>query len=176
MLSNFVQSFLFYTKHFELLDIIVFIWFGVLIVLFYFLGFLLFKKSLILSFFILLLSTILIFIAPFFIKKYINSATRTIKVELLSTKQLQYTDTFIIHANIANLSKKDLFTCKAYIYLYTPLKNKYAKHLSWIRSPLIIKKDLSLSLQKAQNSDFTITLDNTRLLKDTNLTIDAECY
>lgn len=176
MLTNSLNSLLAYINHFEIADYMAFIWFLILSFLFLILGILLLRRYTLTGLFIVFVVLVIICIGPFVIKYYLNSSIRKSEANITDTKQLAFSDTFILQGNVKNLSKKIFSTCRVYIGFYKHSKSSlkqfandlkpYKKRIHIMKKPLDINKSV----------DFRIVFENFRLPKDINITAISECY
>lgn len=176
MLSSSFSSFLYYFNHFELTDYMAFIWFLTLAFLFLILGIILLRRYTILGFMIIFTVIVICVAGPFTIKWYLNNALREVKTQISSTKQLNFSDTFIIEGNITNLSKRDFSTCKLYIGIYKFSKNKYKQYINELKPARKYTKNIDKILQKNQTTDFKFVLNDFKISPDVNITALSECY
>ncbi len=176
MLTNTIGSILYHFHHLELWDYLAFVWFFALVFLFVLLGFMLLRRHLLMGFLILTVMIIIAFVGPFFLKFYLNDTIRKNKVEIVSAKQLHFSDTFIIKGTLTNLSKQNFSTCKIYIGFYAHSKNKYKQYINDIFPYAKVTKKFDKSIQKGQSADFKHVLNNFKIKKDANLSAVAECY
>ncbi len=165
-----------YVNHLEMADYLAFTWVMVLSFLFLMLGIMLLKRLTFLSVGLMLIAFMGIFVAPFGIKWYFNDNLRKTQTTIKTTKQLQFSDTFILQGEVKNVSKKPFKLClvdirfckyskkglKNYIYKLKPFKKKLLK----------INKTLDVN----KSVDFKIVLNEFRLPNDVNITAVSECY
>lgn len=176
MLTNSLDSFLFYLNHFELVDYGAYIWFLFLAFLFLVFSIALMRRYILLGFFVLLIALSIFIAGPFTIKWFLNSSLRKNEVQIGLVKQLQFSDTLILEGNISNLSKKSFSTCRIYFGFLKQSKNRYKqianelipyqKRLFTIEQPIL----------KNEIADFRVVLDNFRLQEDINISAKSECY
>lgn len=167
---------MFYLDHFEMMDYIVFFWFFALAFLFLILSFMLMARYVLLGIFVAFALIVILVTGPFVGKWFLNDTFRHVDVNITKQKQLTYTNTFIINANLTNRSKKTFSICKVYSGFIKSSKSKYKNILNALKP--LNKKSFILTKQilPNQNIDFRIVYDNFRKSKDTNLTVKAECY
>lgn len=176
MLSNSVGSFIYYFNHFELTDYVAFAWFLILFFLFLVLGILLIKRHLILALFMIFVVLVIGCVGPFFMKWYLNNSIRKTDFQISKTRQLNFSDTFIVEGNVTNLSKKDFSTCRIYLGFYKTSKNKYLRYFDSIKPLKRYVKNMKKGLKRGESEDFRIILNNLNIPKDINISGVSECY
>ncbi len=176
LLNNTFSSLIYYFNHFKPIDYISFIWFGILIFLFLILGILLLKKHMGLAVFILFSVLILGICGPFFIKWYLNNSIRKSEFNLIQSKQLNFTNTFVISGKLMNLSKKNFSTCKIYIGFYKNSKNKIKNYINKIKPEKTYIKTTKETLLSGESTDVKMVLNNFKIAKDVNISSISECY
>lgn len=176
MLTNSLDSFLFYINHFELVDYGVYIWFIFLTFLFLIFSIMLLQKYTILGL-IILFTTIAIMVAgPFTIKWYLNGSLRANETKITLIKQLHFSNTLIMEGSVQNISKKKFSTCKVYFGFFRWSKNKYKQMINEIVPYKRYTHTLNQPLLKNEIADFRVVVDNYRLQNDINISAKSECY
>lgn len=176
MLSNSLSSLLAYINHFETPDYLAFVWFLVLAFLFLILGILLLRRYAMTGIFIIFVVLIIFCAGPFVLKYYLNTTIRKNETIITNSKQLTYSNTFILQGEIRNLSQKVFSTCRVYIGFYKHSKSSFRQFFNelkpYYKNIHIINKPLDIN----QSADFRVVFDNFRLPNDINITAVSECY
>lgn len=176
MLTNSLDSFLFYLNHFELVDYGAFIWFIFLTFLFLIFSIMLLGRYTILGIFVLLLSLSAFMVGPFAMKWYLNGSLRKNETTISLIKQLQFSNTLIMEGTIKNLSKKNFSTCRVYFGFHKNSNNKYRQMANEFFPYKKYSHTTKEALFKNEITDFRVVIDNFRLQKDVNVSAKTECY
>ncbi len=176
MLAHTISSLITYINHFEIADYIAFMWFILLSFLFLCLAILLLKRFALLALILLMVVFGSFIIGPFGIKYFLNANLRSNEANITSTKQLSFSDTFILKGKVKNTSKKSFKFCKITIGFHKYTKDSLKKFINKIKPYKKESIELKKALQTNQSADFKIVLHGFKIKKDTNISILSECY
>jgi len=151
-------------------------WFIFVLLLLFVLILLLARKKPKLAAWLALLSTILIIVAPFGIKYFLDQSVR--KVEVLTQKvvKLNFANSLVVSGKIINEGNVDFHSCKidAKVIRYDPNKFKFAiNSLKPIRS---ISKIIDKNLTIGDTIPFKMVFENFNYKGDFNITLEGVCY
>ena len=111
----------------------------------------------------------------YFMPKLLDENLRTRSLELVSTKQLEYSNTLLVDLRLTNLSKKSFNYCKIGLSFYKNSGNalrRYANKLKPFLKENIVLKD---SLDVNATHKITHAVNNFRA-QDYNVTASSECF
>ena len=111
----------------------------------------------------------------YFMPKLLDENLRTRSLELVSTKQLEYSNTLLVDLRLTNLSKKPFNYCKIGLSFYKNSGNtlrRYANELKpFLRENIVLKEALDVNATR----EITHAVNNFRA-QDYNVTTSSECF
>ena len=96
----------------QLFDYVAYMWLMLIFLIFILLCAALSRKSPTTAILIVLLAFSGLVISPYFIKQFLDEKLRKTEIELISAKQLNFTNAFIVELNLKNDSKRDFSWCQ----------------------------------------------------------------
>lgn len=111
----------------------------------------------------------------YFMPKLLDENLRTRSLELVSTKQLEYSNTLLVDLRLTNLSKKPFNYCKIGLSFYKNSGNalrRYANELKPFLKENIVLKD---ALDVNATHEIIHAVNNFRA-QDYNVTASSECF
>ena len=101
-----------YLRNMQLFDYVAYMWLVLIFLIFILLCAALARKNPISAIFVVFFAFSSLVISPYFIKQFLDEKLRKTGVELISAKQLNFTNAIIIELNLTNESKKDFSWCQ----------------------------------------------------------------
>lgn len=174
-LDTLKSSILLYLNHFTMHDYVAYAWLILIFFVFILLAIFLAKKSLATSLLAFILSLVILFVAPFVLKHYLDQFLRPNQITTVA-KKLNFSNTLIVSGNIKNISKKDFSLCSIHVSVISDSKNTIKNFLNALK-PLTKKTILIQEGIKVNESmDFRIVFDNYLHNSDINVSAKADCY
>ena len=111
----------------------------------------------------------------YFMPKLLDENLRTRSLELVSTKQLEYSNTLLVDLRLTNLSKKPFNYCKIGLSFYKNSGNtlhRYANELKpFLKENIVLKDALDVNATR----EIMHAVNNFRA-QDYNVTTSSECF
>lgn len=111
----------------------------------------------------------------YFMPKLLDENLRTRSLELVSTKQLEYSNTLLVDLRLTNLSKKPFNYCEIDLSFYKNSSNtlrRYANELKpFLKENIVLKDALDVNATR----EITHAVNNFRA-QDYNVTTSSECF
>jgi len=174
--SSFKTSFLYYIDNFGTYDYAAFAWLIVIFFVAVLLSIVTAKKSPIFSILTLFLALFMLFTAPFAIKHYLDKYIRTSLSKIVSIKKLNFSDTLIVDALVANVSKKSFSTCKVTVSVIVNSDSKIKNFLNQLKplreQTIFVNETIDINTSK----NIRVIFDNYIYNKEINATVNSECY
>lgn len=165
-----------YINHFTNYDYIAFAWLLATFLLLLVLAVLSIRKSPKFSLFLVILSFILFFIGPLFLKTFLDKTIRPVAIKNINYEKLHFSHTLILNWDIKNLSRKPYKYCKITTLIYKPSSAKITLFMNKLnpilRKTLFEKKDINPN----EIDNNSLVLNNFYNSSDINVSVQAECY
>ncbi len=165
-----------YINHFSVYDFMAYIWLLLIFFIILFMSLLLIKKSIKLSLVLMLFAFVLLFIAPFALKYFLDKTLRPVEISHISHQKLHFSNTLIVDCKIKNISKKPYTVCQINTKIYktsnSKLKTFFNKLKPIANRTIIAKRELKVGATMDSRTtfyDFTYS-------GDINISINAKCY
>ena len=154
-------------------DIMAIGWVVFLAFLLMFLGAFLRRRAL--SYFLLFLGLVLLFLGPPAIKMAMDSYIRNAEVEVQSVKKLRFSPALILSGEVTNRGKVDFSSCDLVLSVYRP--DSLLGSRAAIFKPLRVEiAHLKEPILRGETKPFRITVDPFTVGNDFNVTVRARCY
>ena len=128
------------------------------------------------------IGTLLLFLAlgflgygSYFGYNFVNDKYRTRSLNIVKTKQLQYSNTFLVDLNLSNESNKTFKFCRANVVFYKIQKDKIKKFIAPLKPFKVVYADSREKITANSAVDINLTLYNFRP-KDYNITAYSLCF
>lgn len=165
----------FYLLHFSFIDYVFSIWILLVFLVVLILIILIIAKHPILSVFLLFLNLCFLVFGTIFTHQFIDKNVRKREININYTKQLIFSDTFIIDLNITNESKKDFNYCEIRIKFYKPSRNKFKNYLHLLRPFYVKTKIIKDKILQGETKNLKLIINNFRPL-NYKITNSSECF
>lgn len=145
----------------------------VLFIIFFILGIVARKKTL-LAILLFILSFGTLFLAPTL--GYVQMHTYLFKnsVELTSEKKLSFTEAIVIYGTLKNESNFDFKSCKVTATIYRATGNKYKDYL-YLFKPIIKMSIVEQEINKSQTREFKLIVEPFVYTKEYTIALGANC-
>ncbi|MDD3323562.1 MAG: DUF2393 family protein [Sulfurospirillaceae bacterium] len=166
-------SMLFYIRHMELYDYLAFMWLFATFFITLILVAIIIKKSPPISFFLVIVSIALFCVGPFVLKEKLNEKYRSVEIEDVNLKKLNFSNTLIATGTLHNRSQKNFTTCLVQTSIFKKNDKNYMQILKPIEyQPMLLGEPLLLG----DFIEFRVEFDDFSYESDINASIKAECY
>jgi len=129
-----------------------------------------------LALFLVFVSILLIFVAPFGVKFFLDQSIR--KVEVITDKitKLNFASSLVVTGHIRNDGKITYNKCQVTAKVIKYDENEYKNTLNSLK-PIISKSiDINESIYQGEEALFKIVIDDFKYKKDYNVTLSGVCY
>ena len=173
-MSEIFKHYLFYTFHsLTKYDYMALGWAIFLAFLLMFLGAFIKRRGL--SYFLLLLGLLLLFVGPPAIKFGLDGLIRAASVTVDESRRLRYSDALLVEGEVHNDGKIDYTSCDLVVSLYRP--DKWLGAWSPILKPIrVYIHPFEEPLPKGVSKPFRILVDHLGIGSDFNTSVTARCY
>ena len=176
ILENLKQSFLDYTHALTLYDYAAFGWLLFLFLIILTLAILLGRKKPRLAISLILVTILLMFVAPFGIKYFLDKTVRKVEVITDKVSKLHFASSLIITGHLRHAGKVPVTKCRVNAKIFKIDENKYKNMLNSLKplrnKTIVVDKNIS----QGEEAVFKIVFENFKTTKDYNVSLSAECY
>lgn len=169
------QSLKFYIEHFSWIDWVSYLWVFLLFLFLLFVSIYVIGRSKILGVLLLFFSLGCVGAGMFGVNYFLDSKFRSRSIELISQKQLTYTDALVVSFDIQNQSKKSFDYCRVRLKFHYFSKNEYKNLLNSFK-PFNQKIVAVEGLLPNEIRRVNAVVDGFRASKEYNLTTSSECF
>ena len=175
MINELRSSLIFYIEHFSWIDWVAYLWTFLIFLAIFFTSIYIIGKSQILGFLMLFFSIFGFGIGVFFVSNFLDTRLRSRSIDIVSQKQLVYTDALIVSLDITNKSKKDFEYCRVKLKFYYPSQNKFKNLLNTFK-PFNKENIVLHNLKVGEKRHLDSLIDGFRANKEYNITTNSECF
>ena len=151
-------------------------WFVFVLLLLFVLIILLARKKPRLAVWLTLLSIILIIVAPFGIKYFLDQSVRKVEVIKEKVVKLNFANSLVVTGLIKNEGDVDFHTCKIDAKVIRYSKNKLKAHINSLEPIRFISKVIDKNLSVGMQMPFKVVFEDFRYKGDYNITLEGVCY
>jgi energy-coupling factor transporter transmembrane protein EcfT len=129
-----------------------------------------------LAIFLVFISFLLLFVAPFGVKYFIDQSVRKVEVITDKVTKLNFASSLIVTGHIQNEGKMTYNKCKITANVTKYDKLEYKNTLNSLK-PIISKSiDINESIEQNQEATFKIVIEDFKYKGDYNVTLSGVCY
>ena len=176
ILQNLKQSLIDYTHALTIYDYAAFGWLLFLFFIILTLAILLGRKKPTLAISLIMIVILLMLVAPFGIKYFLDKTVRKVEVVTDKVSKLHFASSLIVTGHLNNDGKVPLHRCRVNAKVFKIDKNKYKNILNNLKplrnKTIVVDKNIS----QGESAMFRIVFENFRYSKEYNLSLSAECY
>lgn len=176
MLENFKQNLIDYTNALTLYDYVAFGWLLFLFSIILTLAILLGRKKPTLAIFLVMITILLMFVAPFGVKYFLDTTVRKVVVVTDKVSKLHFASSLIIAGHLSNDGKVPFQRCRITAKVFKIDENRYKNILNNLK-PLVEKTIVvDKNISKGEEAVFKIVFENFKYTDDYNVSLSGECY
>ncbi len=176
MLAQIKQNLLDYVHALTLYDYVAFGWLLFLFLIILTLAILLGRKKPTLALFLIMIVILLMFVAPFGMKYFLDTTVRKVDVVTDKISKLHFASSLIVTGHLINSGKVPYQKCRVNAKVFKINENKYRNILNNLKplrnKTIVVDKNIS----EGQEAMFKIVFDKFTYSKEYNVTLSAECY
>jgi hypothetical protein len=176
MLENLKGSFLDYMHALSMYDYIAFGWLLFLFLIILTLAILLGRKKPRLAIVLIMITILLMFVAPFGLKYFLDNTVRKVDVVVDKVSKLHFASSLIVAGHLSNDGKVPFQKCRINAKVFKIDENKYKNMLNNLKplrnKTIVVDKNIS----QGEEAVFKIVFENFKTTKDYNVSLSAECY
>ena len=176
MLSKIKESLIDYIHALTIYDYAAFGWLLLLFFIILVLAILLGRKKPTLAISLIMITILLMFVAPFGIKYFLDKTVRKVEVVTDDISQLHYAASLIITGHLLNDGKVPYQKCRINAKVFKVSKNKYRNILNNLKplrnKTIVMEKNIS----QGEEAVFKIVFENFRYSKEYNVSVSGGCY
>ncbi len=176
MIENLKGSFLDYLHALSLYDYVAFGWLLFLFLIILTLAILLGRRKPRLAIFLIMITILLMFIAPFGMKYFLDNTVRKVDVVMDKVSKLHFASSLIVSGHLRNEGKVPFQKCRINAKVFKIDENKYKNMLNSLKplrnKTIVVDKNIS----EGEEAMFKIVFENFKTTKDYNVSLSAECY
>ncbi len=176
MLQHYKQSLIDYMHALTVYDYAAFGWLLFLFLIILTLAILLGRKKPTLAITLIMIVILLMFIAPFGIKYFLDTTVRKVEVVTDKISKLHYASSLIVTGHLINAGKVPYQKCRINAKVFKISDNKYKNilnNLKPLRNKTIL---LDENISEGEEVVFKIVFENFRYSKEYNVTLSGACY
>ena len=176
MIENLKGSFLDYLHALTLYDYAAFGWLLFLFLIILTLAILLGRKKPRLAISLIIVTILLMFVAPFGLKYFLDKTVRKVDVVMDKVSKLNYASSLIVLGHLSNDGKVPFKKCRINAKVFKIDENKYKNMLNSLKplrnKTIVLDKNIS----EGEEAVFKIVFENFKTTKEYNVSLSAECY
>ena len=176
MIENIKNSFLDYIHALTLYDYAAFGWLLFLFLIILTLAILLGRKKPRLAIALIMITILLMFVAPFGIKYFLDNTVRKVDVVTDKISKLHYASSLIVAGHLSNAGKVPFQKCRINAKVFKVSDNKYTNILNNLKplrnKTIVVDKNIS----QGEEAVFKIVFEDFKYTKDYNVSLSASCY
>ncbi len=177
MLKNLKMSLHEYLNNLTIYDYIAFSWLLFLFFTLFILSIILLKQRVKLGLFLMFILSILFFIAPIFLKIFLDKSVRKVDIVDQNRTILSFSKSLIITGKLQNSGRVDFNRCFIDAKIFKISENRYRDILNRVKparkKSIIVDENVTIG----SFMEFRIVFENFKYSKrDFNMSISAECY
>ena len=176
MLQNLKQNLVDYTNALTMYDYAAFGWLVFLFSIILILAILLGRKKPTLAIMLIMITILLIFIAPFGIKYFLDNTVRKVDVVTDKISKLHFASSLIIAGHLRNDGKVPFQKCRITAKVFKINENKYKNILNNLKplenKTIVVDKNIS----QGEEAVFKIVFENFTYSKEYNVSLSGVCY
>ncbi len=176
MIANLKSSFIDYIQALTLYDYAAFGWLLFLFLIILTLAILLGRKKPTLALSLIMIVILLMFVAPFGMKYFLDTTVRKVVVVTDKVAKLHFASSLIITGHIINSGKVPYQKCRVNAKVFKISENKYKNILNSLKplrnKTIVVDKNIS----QGEQAVFKIVFDKFTYTKEYNVTLSARCY
>ncbi len=176
MLEQLKENLLDYLHTLTLYDYTAFGWLLFLFLIILTLAVLLGRKKPTLALFLIMIVILLMFVAPFGIKYFLDKTVRKVEVVTDKISKLHFASSLIVTGHLINSGKIPYQKCRINAKVFKINDNKYKNILNNLKplrnKTIVVEKNIS----QGQEAMFKIVFDKFTYSKEYNVTLSAGCY
>ncbi len=176
MLQHIKQGLIDYIHALTVYDYIAFAWLLFLFLIILTLAILLGRKKPTLAIFLIMIVILLMFVAPFGIKYFLDKTVRKVDVVTDKISKLHFASSLIVTGHLINVGKIPYQKCTINAKVFKISENKYRNILNNLKplrnKTIVVDKNIS----EGEEAMFKIVFDKFTYSKEYNVTLSGECY
>jgi len=176
MIGNLKANFLDYVHALTLYDYVAFGWLLFLFLIILTLAILLGRKKPRLAISLIMMTILLMFVAPFGLKYFLDKTVRKVDVVMDKVSKLHFASSLIVTGHLSNDGKVPFQKCRINAKVFKIDENKYKNMLNSLKplrnKTIVVDKNIS----QGEEAVFKIVFENFKTTKDYNVSLSAECY
>ncbi|WP_170018814.1 DUF2393 family protein [Campylobacter sp. RM16190] len=175
MLNKLKEGLSFYLEHLSWIDIAAYIWLILMFFILFVACIYLITRFHVLGFLLMLLNLVAFSFGLFYINRFLDENLRTRNLELISQKQLSYSNTLLVDLKLTNLSKNPFKYCRIDLKFYKPSGNELRNQINMLR-PIMKDKIFLKEIVDINETRRVQGVINNFRLSDYNITVSSECF
>ncbi|HIP46081.1 MAG TPA: DUF2393 domain-containing protein [Campylobacterales bacterium] len=176
MLKNIKENLLDYVHSLTVYDYAAFGWLLFLFLIFLTLAILLGRKKPTLAIALIMITILLMFVAPFGIKYFLDTTVRKVDVVTDKVAKLHFASSLIVTGHITNAGKVPYQKCRINAKVFKISENKYRNILNNLKplrnKTIVVDKNIS----QGEEAMFKIVFENFKYSKEYNVSVSGACY
>ena len=176
MLKNIKENLLDYVHSLTVYDYAAFGWLLFLFLIFLTLAILLGRKKPTLAIALIMITILLMFVAPFGIKYFLDTTVRKVDVVTDKVAKLHFASSLIVTGHITNAGKVPYQKCRINAKVFKISENKYRNilnNLNPLRNKTIV---VDKNISQGEEAMFKIVFENFKYSKEYNVSVSGACY
>jgi hypothetical protein len=176
ILQNLKQSLIDYLNALTIYDYAAFGWLLFLFLIILTLAILLGRKRPTLAISLIMITIVLMFVAPFGIKFFLDKTVRKVEIVTEKISKLHFASSLIISGHVVNDGKVPFKKCRINAKVFKISENKYKNILNNLKplrnKTIVVDKNIS----QGESAMFKIVFENFTYAKEYNVSLSGECY